>query len=449
MRRAALLAALFCLAGVAEPARAQADLDALLREVREGRTADRALAQEREARFIERRDERARLLREARATRDREAQRSESLRLRFEQRERELNALGEKLDDQLGHLGELVSTARQVAGETRAELEVSLISAEFPERADELSALADGSAFPDLERLTALWWAMQHEMTETGRSSRFDAEVALPSGHHENRSVTRIGPFTALSDGRFLHFDGGRLLELARQPARPMRADAREYESTREGLAGAVIDPSRGALLALLVDAPTFRERVGQGGPIGLIIGVVGLVGLILAVLRAFYLSGAARGIRRQLQADTPSDGNALGRILACANVHSGASAEALELHLEEAIAREAPPLERGLSTLRVLTIVAPLLGLLGTVTGMIETFQMITLFGAGDPKIMAGGISEALVTTMLGLGVAIPLTLVHGWLRDRSHGLVEVLEEQSAGLVARRAEAGEGARSG
>ncbi len=426
------------------PAAGQVDLDELLREVREGRAADREAARQREAEFVKRRNEQARLLREARAARDVEAQRAETLRARFEAREAELAELEAHLEERLGTLGELLTTARQTAGTARTEIDLSLISAQFPGRAEALAPLAEGRSFPGLEALETLWWSLQHEMTESGRSARFDAEVALPDGHRETRSVTRIGPFTATSEGRFLAFEEGRLAELPRQPGRAARRAAAAFEEEEAAsLAPGVVDPSRGALLAVLVEAPTLGERLRQGGVIGAIIGVVGASGLALALWRAWVLLATGRAVRAQTAASPASDANPLGRILRCADTHPDASAEALELHLDEAITRETPALERGLSTLRVLTVVAPLLGLLGTVTGMIETFQMITLFGTGDPKIMAGGIAEALVTTMLGLLVAIPLTLLHGWLRDRSRGLIEVLEEQSAGLVAQRADGG------
>jgi biopolymer transport protein ExbB len=114
---------------------------------------------------------------------------------------------------------------------------------------------------------------------------------------------------------------------------------------------------------------------------------------------------------------------------------------ETLELKLDEAILRESAPLETGLNFIKVLYVVAPLLGLLGTVVGMIATFQMITLFGTGDPRMMAGGISTALVTTVLGLVVAIPLTLLHAFLQGKSKALIQILEEQAAGIIARLAE--------
>jgi biopolymer transport protein ExbB len=202
------------------------------------------------------------------------------------------------------------------------------------------------------------------------------------------------------------------------------------------------VDPSRGSILSLLVQAPTYTERVQQGGLIGYITIALGLFGLGIVVVRFRVLWNTGRAMKAQESSDKADPGNPLGRVMQVYEEYGTADTETLELKLDESILKDAPKLERGLTTIKVLSIIAPLLGLLGTVTGMILTFQQITLFGTGDPKMMAGGISQALVTTMLGLTVAIPLTLLHSWLRDRSKALIQVLEEESAGMVARRAEA-------
>jgi biopolymer transport protein ExbB len=201
------------------------------------------------------------------------------------------------------------------------------------------------------------------------------------------------------------------------------------------------IDPSRGSILGLLVQTPSLLERVDQGGLIGYIIVVIAFVGLLLVIGRMLILARVAHRVRLQKQSAKGDPGNPLGRVLAVYEANQEMNSEALELKLDEAILKETPPLERGLTTIKVLSVIAPLLGLLGTVTGMIRTFQAITLFGTGDPKLMAGGISQALVTTVLGLLTAIPLVLLHSLVRDRSKALTQLLDEQAAGLVAERAE--------
>ena len=119
------------------------------------------------------------------------------------------------------------------------------------------------------------------------------------------------------------------------------------------------------------------------------------------------------------------------------------ADTETLELKLSESILREVPKLQSRLTIIKIISVVAPLIGLLGTVTGMINTFQAITLFGTGDPKLMAGGISQALVTTVLGLVVAIPMVFISTLLKTRSKGIINILQQQSAGIIANRSEKG------
>ena len=111
------------------------------------------------------------------------------------------------------------------------------------------------------------------------------------------------------------------------------------------------------------------------------------------------------------------------------------ADRETQESVLQEAILNQLPRVERGMAVLAVLGAIAPLLGLLGTVTGMIETFRVITLYGTGDPKLMSGGISEALVTTELGLAVAIPIMLCHTFLSRRVSHIVGDMEEKAVQL--------------
>lgn len=201
------------------------------------------------------------------------------------------------------------------------------------------------------------------------------------------------------------------------------------------------MDPTAGTLVSLLAQAPEPLERIAQGRIVGWIIIVLGAVGLILALTRWLVLGRIDRRMRRQLDADAVDERNPLGRLLAVYERNPGVDTETLGLMLDETLVKDTPRLQRGLSALRIMAMIAPLLGLLGTVTGLIATFQAITLFGTGDPKLMAGGISQALVTTVLGLMVAIPLILIHAGLLGRSRRLIEVLEQQGVALVARRAE--------
>ena len=200
------------------------------------------------------------------------------------------------------------------------------------------------------------------------------------------------------------------------------------------------VDPSRGQILGLLIQTPGIGERINQGGFVGYLIILIGLLGVAMSLWRMKYLKDEGDAINRQLKSSEPSNDNSLGRILSIYKENQGIDPETLELKVDEAILREVPQLEKYHSIIKVFAAVAPLMGLLGTVVGMIVTFQALTLFGTGDPKLMAGGISQALVTTMLGLIVAIPLVFLHSVLTSWSTSLIEILEEQSAGLIAKNA---------
>jgi biopolymer transport protein ExbB len=234
----------------------------------------------------------------------------------------------------------------------------------------------------------------------------------------------------------------GKLGELARQPGSRHLETAADLEAARGDVVGFALDPSSGSILNKLIQAPTMEERIEQGGPVGYVILALGVIGMILAFYRMSYLWVVGGKMRRQLGRSEADPGNPLGRVLAVYEDHRGSDLETIELKLDEAIMKETPRLERGESLIKTLSVVAPLLGLLGTVTGMIQTFQAITLFGTGDPKMMADGISQALVTTVQGLVMAIPLTLVYSIVSSSSSSLVQILEEQSQGLLAERAEA-------
>ena len=162
--------------------------------------------------------------------------------------------------------------------------------------------------------------------------------------------------------------------------------------------------------------------------------------GILLAVYRWAMLILVERKVAAQRQTSTPSSDNPLGRVMIAYNEAKGADLETLQMRLDDAVLKELPKLESGLNVVKVLAAVAPLMGLLGTVIGMIVTFQAITLFGTGDPKLMAGGISQALVTTVQGLIAAIPLLLLHAFASGASRRVSQILEEQSVSLVAESA---------
>jgi biopolymer transport protein ExbB len=320
-------------------------------------------------------------------------------------------------------------------------LEGSLVSAQIPGREEFLEELGKNKSLPSIESLEKLWFVLHQEMTELGKVIRFSATVINIDGEQNQRDVIRVGAFNAISEGVYLIYEERKLQELPKQPAGSYLDTVGPFESATGNMAMFALDPSRGSILKVLIQTPGFIERIKFGGTVGYTIIVLGLLAGFLAIVRWVVVSLTGRRVAAQKKSDQVSDSNPLGRILGIYESNREADVETLELKLDEAILRESASLDKLLWAVKVVSVVAPLMGLLGTVTGMIRTFQAITLFGTGDPKMMASGISEALVTTMLGLYVAIPLVLLHALVSNTSKGVVEVLEEQAAGLIARRAE--------
>ncbi|HAT08509.1 MAG TPA: flagellar motor protein MotA [Rhodobiaceae bacterium] len=421
-------------------------LQQLLEQVRQGRVRDNSEFAAREAEFRKTRNQQRTLLNRTQNSIKREEARSERLEKTFADNEIKLAELEGLLNERLGIYGELFGIVRQVAGETRGQIEESFVSGEIKGRAVPLDKLAKTKGLPEMEQLEYLWFALQQEMTAQGEVKRFTGEVVNLDGSVRETEILRVGPFTALADGQFVRYAGNnRYADLGRQPPSRFGDAADDVLDGESGdLVAAPIDPSRGAILNLFLEMPTLFERINQGGLVGYIIIILGLVGVGLALERITRLTLMARSVRAQITAGSANGDTPLGRVWAV--YHSAArkkklDVETLELKLDDAILKEMPALERNLSLLKLLAGVAPLMGLLGTVTGMILTFQAITLFGTGDPKLMAGGISQALITTVLGLIVAIPILLLHAVAATRSREIVQILEEQAAGLIATHAE--------
>ena len=427
-------------AAVIEPADSVIELLELVRvEAREGSR----LSRERVERFRQARDERQRMLDEVSRELAAEERRSSQLNRRFDQNEADLAELEERLQIRIGNFGELFGVVRDIAGGTFGSVRTSLVSAQYPDRENLVREMQLAEELPSLEDLRGLQLLLLEEMAQSGQVVRFNAEITDPSGRKTQGEVIRVGAFNLVHDGKFLTRDEitNALQLLPRQPAGRYLSMAEDLGEATSGIVEMAVDPTRGQLLGLLIQAPGLTERIQQGGYVGYTIIGMGIIGLLIALWRLVFLQGAGRRIRAQLRNSSARKDNALGRILAVYEEHQTGNLDALALKLDEAIMREAPILERYQGILKVFAAVAPLLGLLGTVVGMIITFQQLTLFGTGDPKLMAGGISQALITTVLGLIVAIPLVLLHSVVSSSSQGLVEILEEQSAGLIARRAE--------
>lgn len=443
-----LVAASLSMSAMAENERAL-DLDALLKQLEEGKFAQTQQNKQREQEFVARRAEQDQILRDTNKLRDNTLALSERLETQFEQNEFKLADLNEALTTRLGSLKELFGVLQQVAGDTKNKFYNSMISAEISGRSEFLDQLAQdmgsSSKLASIEEIERVWFELQREMTESGKVTKFTTDVVEAGGAKVSKDVVRVGPFALVADGKYLEFNGvtGTVSELIRQPADRYGESAAELQASNGDIVKFGIDPTGGSILGLLVQAPNLQERVEQGGVVGYIILIVGAFGLLLSIERLFTLTFIRAKVNSQLKSAEVKTNNPLGRVLKVRDEHPNADTEALELHLTEAILAEVPKLGRNLTIIKIISVVAPLMGLLGTVTGMINTFQAITLFGTGDPKLMAGGISTALVTTVLGLVVAIPTTLLYAMLNTRSKNIVYILQEQAAGVIAERAERG------
>ena len=418
----------------------QADtLNQLLIQVQQVQQQETIVRQQREKDFLVAHADRKKLLAELKQRLLDERKHSKRLQATFEQNEKALAQLETEQQRKIGDFGEVFGTVRQSAKDLAGTIGESLVSAQYGGRGDWLRALGETRKLPDSTRLEKLWHLVQQEIIESGRVVRFPATVVGSDGVAAQQEIVRVGVFNAFEQDRYLSYQAttGRFLVLARQPSSSSRELAAELATTSKGYSDVALDPTRGVLLSLLVETPELMERIHQGGGIGYIIVTLGIIGLLIVFGRLVYLTIVEKRINHQLEnLGAPLRNNPLGRMLCVSSDQPDVDPKNLELQIDEAILREIPVLSRGEGLVKLIAGVAPLLGLLGTVVGMIATFQAITLFGSGDPKIMANGISQALVTTALGLIVSIPLLFMHALVSTRSKALVHILDEQAAGMV-------------
>jgi len=423
------------------------DLDQLLKLVEQGKAQEAKDNQRREREFARARDQQAAMLKKVKAQRVREEARGTRLEKQFDANELKVADMKDALNKRLGSLKELFGVLQQVSGDARANFQNSLTSVQFPDREKFLTAFAKkmgtSSELASISEMEHLWFELQREMTESGKVSRFNTRVIAANGQEASREVVRVGAFNLASAGKYLSYEPetGKVSELSPQPQSRFVDTTTDLLKTKSGLVTFGLDPTRGQILSLLVQAPSIQERIKQGGLVGYLIIALGIVGLLLAIERMISLGAVGGKVKRQLASSQASNDNPLGRVLMVFEQNRHVDLENLELKLGEAMLREVPILTRYLTFLKIIAVVAPLMGLLGTVTGMINTFQQITLFGTGDPKLMAGGISMALVTTVLGLVVAIPTVLLHTIVSSKSKGIIHILQEQSAGMIAEQTE--------
>ena len=425
-----------------------ADMSELLRLIQQGEARENQEARQREAQFNQQRNQQQQLLNNARAERTRQENESQRLEKLFQDNQQSIIVARAALDERLGALKELFGVLQMVSGDAQGRFNASLTNIQYPDRGEFLTELgnkmAGASTLASIEDIERLWFELQREVTESGRIVRLNDTVTMADGTQEMLEFVRVGPFNlAFSDGYLKYNPSTKsIIELQRQPEQGRyTSSAADLVDATSGIVTFGLDVTRGSILELLVESPTIMDRVHQGGIVGYCIISLGLIGFLIALLRFISLSADSRKVAAQLKRDTASTDNPLGRVLAAYESNRNADTETIELKLSEAALKEMPGLTKGLLFIKVISVMAPLMGLLGTVTGMIKTFQVITLYGAGDPKMMAGGISQALVTTVLGLVVAIPMVLLHTVVSGQSRRIINILQSQSAGLVAEHSE--------
>ena len=450
--KTALIAGVLAVSSNAAMAQEAKSLDQLLNFVKRGQATEAKENRAREARFRQAKNRQAQELANAKQLRTREEQRSARLENTFETNELQVTEKQRQLKERMGSLTELFGHLTSAAGDLRSNLSNSLTSAQYPGRDDFLEDLiakmSSAEQLPSIAEIERLWYEMQREMTESGRVVSFNAEVASPTGEKSSQQVVRIGTFNAINaDGKYLQYipETNTLAELARQPGGSYQGWAADLAGASSGKVPFGADPTGptgGSFLAALINSPTLGERFEQGKGVGKAIAAVGVFAFLLAIWRLIVLTGVSSRVKAQLKSDKANTNNPLGRVLKVHEDNPTMDTETLELKLSEAVLKETPKIEFGINLLKIIAAVAPLMGLLGTVTGMIVTFQAITIFGAGDPKAMAGGISGALVTTVLGLLVAIPTVLLHTVINGQAKKIIHVLDEQATGIIAEHTEA-------
>ena len=424
-------------------------LDDLLQQVKSGIGKDRKIIQKLVSEFNTNKSNQQKLLSQAERERVRLEAVSRRLETEFNKNKAELKTLIQKLNERLGALKELFGVLTQVTSEAIGNFRSSVTQLQHPDRIDFLQELSDklskSNKLPSIEDIERLWFEVHRELTESGTVATFNIGVVDPEGLEQPRQVTRIGLFNIFSEGEYLRYlsENQSAVLLPKQPSSGNTGYGSDIESDDSGEPLPFsLDPTRGQLLAALLQTPSIFEQINYGGFVGYFILFLGLIAVVVTVMRSRAVNATYAKVMTQLDnISSPDEDNPLGKLLTVYNQNKNSDVETLELKLDEVLVKEVPLLQKGIGLIKIITVVSPLLGLLGTVTGMIITFQAITLFGSGDPKLMAGGISQALITTVLGLVVAIPCVFMSAFLNSKIVKVKQILEEQAIGIIARQTE--------
>ena len=454
-RSTALLVVLLCL--VAAMAHAQ-DIREIQRKAAADRAAATAEAQRAEALIV---NDRTRLMAVVDSLEAHQSVLETELR-RLDEQQDSARRNRERLQEQWSReeiaFRELSGNIRVAARDLESLLRSSPLTATKPERLTHVSAILQEGYFPDLEDIGRLADAALDEFLRTGQITVRRGDFGGRDGRDVTGDIIHFGRFTTAFRG---DDELGFLLwnpESQRLVAMSVPVQSRIRNRLADYLAGdsgqVPIDLSGGSALRQIARKPTLLEQLEQGGAIVYPLLVLAVVALLVVVWKLLHLQRvhantdrimvpineeASRGNWQrcaELVNDAVCRRSPVARVVRAGLDVRHESREIQESVLQEAMLHELPLLQRGLAMLAVFAAVAPLLGLLGTVTGMIETFRVITLHGTGDPKLMSGGISEALVTTEVGLAIAIPVMLCHTWLKRRVDHVVGDMEEQAVHLV-------------
>jgi len=416
------------------------NLEGLLQSVKADSQKELSKEKQRLQTFVKNKNQQAYLLQQSKQVLAVQEAKSEEFKKIIDANELLLEEKENELSAKAANLGEMFGSIRQTSADFLTNYQNSLTASQTPSKDEIFAKFANSKKLPNLEELTTFWHSMLDEIIQSGSISQYPADVILNTGEKINENVTRVGLFAAVANGKYLTYsnDMKSLVELAVQPDSNILSDAKIFEKASD-IKNITIDPTRGTLFEMIENNPTIMDRINQGGIVGYIILALGGLGLLIALFKVIVLNISSFKIKSQMKnLENPKTNNSLGKIADIFYKNVNDSINDLEIKIGEAILRETNNIKKGQSFVKLLAAVTPLLGLLGTVTGMIATFQAITLFGTGDPKLMAGGISTTLITTVLGLVTAIPLLFAYTYISSKAEELVSILEEQSIGLLAK-----------
>jgi len=362
----------------------------------------------------------------------------------------------EKLGEASSEIRELVGFVRVSARDLEGNLNQSPQSAFFPDRGGILEAIKNEQKFPDMADIEQMASLLFDEIDLSGAVSVRKATIVDRNGTEVEAEILILGNFTAAyrhasEIGFLLYSDTSkRFFALSKLPGSGIQKRLASYMDGQSDYSP--MDISRGGALRQLTHQLSLMEQIPQGGPIVWPIMFILVLGVLIVAERGYFLhryninadyfmqciaGSISRGKWDECKTMCLKHENkAVPKIILAGLKAREMDRQDMENALQETILGEIPRLEKFLSTLGVLAAIAPLLGLLGTVAGMIETFHVITYFGTGDPRMMSGGISEALITTMLGLSVAIPLMLCHTLLTRRVDTITAQMEEKAVSFV-------------